>query len=162
MRKRSTDRRAKHKCLIAATALGLGAALTALQPPGHAGAAPVVLTDQQIAALDPVAQAALFAPLNKVVDALGGLGRTTWSSSFSTVAVDANHGQVDLFMADSSRAPAMIDAAQARSPGFDPSLVVVRPAAASLAAMHAARDSSSRKGTPMRCMPSRWPPTGRG
>ncbi len=141
MEKRRTARRNKHKCLIAATALGLGTALAAFQPPQHAGAAPVVLTDQQIAALDPVAQAALFAPLNKVADALGGLGRTTWSSSFSTVAVDANHGQVDLFMADPSRASAMIAAAQAKSPGFDSSLIVARPAAASLAAMHAARDS---------------------
>lgn len=119
---------------------------TGLQTPAALAAPlPVVLTDAQIAALSPAAQAQYLDPLRAVAAALSASARGE-TGIFSQVVLDPNRHQVDLYVTDPARVAPMIMAANRSVAATDaadarPAVVQVRRAAYSLQALDAARSA---------------------
>ncbi|MEY9969593.1 hypothetical protein ABIA33_007682 [Streptacidiphilus sp. MAP12-16] len=137
----------KNARLKSSLGVGLAAvatlAATALQvPTAHASATPAVLTDVQVAALSPAAQAALLAPLRAVGYALTDAGQSRAGSRiYANVAIDAGHHLVNLYVTDTSKAGSLIRAAKKAAPSIDTSLIRVHKAAYTLQELHAARQN---------------------
>ena len=106
-----------------------------------ASAASAVLTDAQLTALSPDAQAARLAPLRELANAVGAAGRGPVSDVYGNLAIDANHGLVTVYLTDPAQAARVLAAARSVDPRIDGSLLRVRPAAAT----HAALDAAARR-----------------
>ncbi|NUP53910.1 MAG: hypothetical protein HOW97_42315, partial [Catenulispora sp.] len=73
----------------------------------------VVLTDGQLAALSPDAQAARLAPLRAVANAVGAAGRDAVADVYGNLAIDANTGVVTVYLTDPAQAERVLAAARA-------------------------------------------------
>ena len=69
-----------------------------------ASAASAVLTDAQLTALSPDAQAARLAPLRELANAVGAAGRGPVSDVYGNLALDANHVLGTVYFTDPSPA----------------------------------------------------------
>ena len=120
---------------------------TTLEMPISSGAAGAVavsrkaLTDLEIATMAPAAQAALLDPLRATAGALSEVGGGAAADVFTSVEIDANHGVVNLYLTDTTRAPGAIQTAKSANPSIDTTLVRVHQAAYTRAAMDGARDA---------------------
>ena len=99
---------------------------------------PGVLTDEQVAAMSPGAQASLLAPLRRLADVLDALGSEGWRSSYSGVRLDAAHDLVDVFTSDAHSGHALLEAARRVAPDARWARVRIRQAAYSRTALDAA------------------------
>jgi hypothetical protein len=131
-----------------ALAAGLLAAAVALPDGARAGTAGVaapsaaaVLTDAQVAALSPDAQAARLAPLRAVANAVGAAGRGAAADVYGNLAIDAAQDVVTVYLTDPAQAPRVLAAARAADPKIDASLIRFQKAAAT----HAALDAAARR-----------------
>ena len=109
-----------------------------LAPSTSASPGPALLTDAQVAALSPVAQAALLAPLRSAAAALDAVGRRDRPDVYAGVALDAPEGRTDLYLTDPAAAPALVALAQRTDPGLGLASVTVHPAAHTQVALEAA------------------------
>ncbi|MEY9929338.1 hypothetical protein ABH926_003978 [Catenulispora sp. GP43] len=132
-----------------ALAAGLLAAVVAIPDGAQAGtpgpapaltapSARTVLTDAQVAALSPDAQAARLAPLRAVADAVGAAGRGSAADVYGNLAIDAGRDVVTVYLTDTAQAARVLAAARAANPGVDSSLIRFQKAAATHAALDAA------------------------
>jgi hypothetical protein len=128
--------------LAVAVALPGGAEAGTRLPASAAGgtAAPTVLTDAQVAALSPDAQAARLAPLRAVANAVGAAGRGSVADVYGNLAIDAGHQVVTVYLTDPMQAARVVAAARAVDPKIDSSLIRFQKAAAT----HAALDTAAR------------------
>ncbi len=99
-----------------------------------------VLTDAQIAAMPPTAQALYLAPLRAAATALGAYGRTAGTDLFGSVGLNANNGTVDLYLTHPAQATTFEQAARSAAAAgllgsVDLSLVRVHQATFSRSAM---------------------------
>ncbi|GAA1973224.1 peptidase [Catenulispora subtropica] len=138
----------RRKSLVArcgVLAAGLLAAVAAMPDGAQARAAAAtaapVLTDTQIAALSPEAQALRLAPLRAVAEAVGAAGRSTVADVYGNLVIDANHDLVTVYLTDPAQAKRVLAAARAVDPRIDGSLIRFRPAAAT----HAALDEAAQR-----------------
>jgi hypothetical protein len=127
--------------VLAAGLLAIAVALPDGAQAGARPAAPPVLTDAQIAALSPEAQAVRLAPLRAVANAVGAAGRGTAADVYGNLAIDANNGLVTVYLTDPGQAKRVLAAARAVDPTIDSSLIRFQPAAAT----HAALDAAARR-----------------
>lgn len=133
------------------TALGLCATTmvlaTTLEMPLASGAAgpPAVsqraLTDLQIATMVPAAQAALLDPLRATAGALSEAGRGMAADVFTSVEIDANHGVVNLYLTEPTRADGILETAKSANPSIDTSLVRPHRSTYTRAALARAQDA---------------------
>ncbi|MEY9890427.1 hypothetical protein ABIA31_004085 [Catenulispora sp. MAP5-51] len=126
-----------------ALAAGLLAATIAIPDGARAGTsrpapAPAVLTDAQVAALSPDAQAARLAPLRAVANAVGAAGRGGAAGVYGNLAIDAGRDVVTVYLTDPAQAARVLAAARATDPAIDGSLIRFQKAAATHAALDAA------------------------
>jgi len=129
------------RCRVALGVIAAVAFAAALQTPvALAAPLPTVLTDAQIAAMSPVAQAQYLDPLRAVAAALSASGRGD-VGIFSQVVLDPNRHQVDLYVTDPARAAPMIMAAGESGAAVDArgGIVQVRKAAHTIQELDAAR-----------------------
>lgn len=103
-----------------------------------AASAAAMLTDAQVAALSPVAQAARLGPLRAVADAVGTVGRGSAADVYGNLAIDAGRDVVTVYLTDTGQAGRVLAAARAVDPGIDSSLIRFQKAAATHAALDAA------------------------
>ena len=80
--------------LLAASVAVPAGARAGTPAPATALTASAVLTDAQLTALSPDAQAARLAPLRELANAVGAAGRGPVSDVYGNLAIDANHGLV--------------------------------------------------------------------
>jgi hypothetical protein len=99
------------------------------------GASGRVLTDVQIGAMAPAAQAALLDPLRAIAGALNDVGTGQDANVFTSAGIDANHDVVNLYLTDTTRAARFIQAARSANPSIDTSLIRSHRAAYTMAAM---------------------------
>lgn len=119
-----------------AVAVTTTAVLALSVPPGRAvsarGAAPArrggVLTDEQIVAMTPDAQAQYLAPLRTTAEALDSYGRGAGAAIFAAAGIDGNDDTVDLYVKDVTQAPAFQHAAAGAARNVDLRLVRVHAA----------------------------------
>ena len=106
----------------ATAVFALGSAAS-FSTPAAGGASGKVLTDAQIGAMAPAAQAALLDPLRAIAGALSDVGRGRGADVFTSLAIDANHDVVDLYLTDTTRAAGFIHAARSANPSIDANLI---------------------------------------
>ena len=99
-----------------------------------------VLTDAQVAALSPDAQAVRLAPLRAVANAVGAAGRGGAADVYGNLAIDAGQDVVTVYLTDPGQAARVLAAARAVDPTVDSSLIRFQKAAAT----HAALDAAAR------------------
>jgi len=97
-----------------------------------------VLTDAQIGAMAPAAQAALLNPLRAIAGALSDVGRGRGADVFTSVGIDANHDVVNFYLTDTSRAAGFIQAARSANPSINTNLIRSHRATYTMAAMNRA------------------------
>ena len=135
------DATRRRRAALGVVAIAFAAALQT--PLALAAPPPVALTDAQIAAMSPAAQAQYLNPLRAVAAALSASGRGE-AGIFSQVVLDPNRHQVDLYVTDPARAAPMImaaDESRATVNSVDAlgALVQVRKAAYTIRELDAAR-----------------------
>lgn len=124
--------------------LGVAAVVLAAVPPGPveptpaAHAAPVGLTDAQVAALPAVVQAQYLAPLRTTAVALDAAGKAG-AQTFSQITIDPEHHEVDLYVTAPAQAASIIRAAKRVHPSMDASLIRIRQARYTIQQLDAAR-----------------------
>ncbi|MBS2554241.1 hypothetical protein KGQ19_46045 [Catenulispora sp. NL8] len=128
-----------------ALAAGLLVAAVALPDGARAGtgtpARSAVLTDAQVAALSPDAQAVRLGPLRAVANAVGAAGRGVAADVYGNLAIDAGQNVVTVYLTDTGQAARVSAAARAVDPTIDTSLIRFQKAAAT----HAALDTAAQR-----------------
>ncbi|WP_406290674.1 hypothetical protein [Embleya sp. NBC_00896] len=112
--------------------------------PSHASAAgdPVpepVLTDADIQAMDPEAQNQYLAPLRDLADAVATVGASSEKGSYAGVRIEGGTRSVTLYLTDTGRKSAVVDAARKLDPAIDPAFLRVKQAAHTRGELEAAR-----------------------
>ncbi|GLZ79877.1 hypothetical protein Afil01_46840 [Actinorhabdospora filicis] len=90
---------------------------------GPAHAAKPTYTDAQIAAMSQPQQERLLGPLRRVANAIGDYGRLGGAGHFSGIELDANHGEVTVYLTDTGRKGEFLAAARGADKGVDTSIV---------------------------------------
>ena len=111
---------------------------SATAPPTSTTTSPSTREGGPVATLDPVAQAALLAPLRAAAAALDAVGRHDLPDAYAGVALDAPDARTDLYLTDPGAAPALVARARRTDPGLTLADVTVHPAAFPLAVLEAA------------------------
>ena len=126
-------------CTTAAV-LALASAASVSTPAAAAagGASGRVRTDAEIGAMAPAAQAALLDTMRAIAGALSDVGRGRGADVFTSVGIDANHDVVNLYLTDTTRAAAFIQAARFANPSIDTNLIRSHKATYTMAAMDGA------------------------
>lgn len=133
--------------LAAAVALPDGAQAGTRLPASSAGPASgtpsvtTVLTDAQVAALSPDAQAARLGPLRAVANAVGAVGRGSAADVYGNLAIDAGKDVVTVYLTDLGARARVLAAARAADPKIDSSLIRFQKAEAT----HATLDAAARQ-----------------
>jgi hypothetical protein len=130
--------------VVAATAL-LFAGSGAMAAPAGAPSGP---TPQQLAAMSPAQQNDVLHPLNILADAFGTVGRTSETSLFAGLELDARAGTVNLYLVDTRQSARFITEAVRQDRTIDVSRVRVRPANHSKQQLDAATDRVLAAGAP--------------
>ena len=125
--------------LAVAVAIPDGAQAGTQVPPSASGA--TVLTDAQVAALSPDAQAVRLGPLRAVANAVGAAGRSSVADVYGNLAIDAGQDVVTVYLTDTAQAARVLAAARAVDPKINSSLIRFQKAAAT----HAALDAAARR-----------------
>jgi len=96
------------------------------EAPGAVEVSRKVLTDVEIGTMAPAAQAALLDPLRAAAGALSEVGGDVAADVFTSVEIDANHGVVNLYLTDKTRAAGVIQRAKSAQPSIDTTLSCIR------------------------------------
>ncbi len=140
-RSHAPSRRRRRRPLGQATAGALLLLTSAGVVPATASTAPAglpALTEAQVAAMDPVAQAEVLAPLRAAAAALDQAGRRLLPDAYAGVALDPAGGRTQLLLTDPALAAGLVGAARRADPGLTPDRVVVLRAAFPLTVLDAA------------------------
>lgn len=105
------------------------------------------LTDAQVAAMSPAAQARRLAPLRSTAAAAAAAGKSRDADTYSNVYIDANNQQVDVYLTDPSHSSQVILDAQRFDRSIDPSIIRFWQAAYTSHSLHVARADLLRDAT---------------
>jgi len=107
-----------------------------------------VLTDAEIGTMAPATQAALLDPLRAIAGALSEVGKGRGADVFTSAGIDANHDVVNLYLTDTARAAAFIQAARSANSSIDTNLIRIHKATYTVAAMDGALEAYLAKRHP--------------